>query len=524
VLVKVNTKAIKRSTKRSKNRNPFPPSVEGKDFFFRKGRKVPSKYLAGLQCPLRLWHQCFNPDLASPVSPAQQALFDTGHEVGQLATRLYPEGVLVESDPLRHEQGVWETVRAMEDQKVKAIYEASFSYNDVRVRVDILSRLNSGKWNLVEVKSSTRVKDEYLPDVGIQYYVLKGSGLDIDRVVLLHLNNQYVYDGRKLDLESLFISSDLTQEALYYQEELKGKLQGMKDMLGSSHPPVIAPSRHCFNPNPCEFWEHCAHGLAEDWILELAGMGQDKFDELTSMGIQDIRDVPDSFPLSEIQDRIRRCVKSNEEYVSRGLRDELEKVKYPVHFLDFETLGFAVPKYAGTRPYQSVPFQWSDHILHKIGVLEHQAYLCEEDKDPREEFARTLLGALGKKGSIVTYTNYEEGIIKGLAEDFPQYRDQLLALFGRVKDLHAIIRKNYYHPGFHGSFSLKSVVPALLPEMSYENLAIQEGQQAGLEYLRMIDSATSVEERGRIKSALLAYCGQDTLTMVKLREVLLERC
>jgi hypothetical protein len=149
-------------------------------------KKIPmlskSKYLAGLQCPLRLWHQCFNPNLASPVSPKQQALFDTGHEVGQLATRLYPDGILVETDPLRHQQAVNETVKAMEDPLVKAIYEASFSYDDVRVRVDILSRLGRGKWNLIEVKSATKVKNEYLSDVGVQYHVLKGSGLKIERV------------------------------------------------------------------------------------------------------------------------------------------------------------------------------------------------------------------------------------------------------------------------------------------------------------------------------------------------------
>lgn len=163
-------------------------------------QKIPmlskSKYLAGLQCPLRLWHQCFNPNLAPPASPAQQALFDTGHEVGRLATRLYPEGILVETDPLRHEQAVRETVAAIQDPSIKAIYEASFLYDDVRVKADILSRLSREKWNLIEVKSATKVKNEYLPDVGVQYHVLKGSGLEIDRVILMHLNNQYVYDGR----------------------------------------------------------------------------------------------------------------------------------------------------------------------------------------------------------------------------------------------------------------------------------------------------------------------------------------
>jgi hypothetical protein len=203
--------------------------------------------------------------------------------------------------------------------------------------------------------------------------------------------------------------------------------------------------------------------------------------ELTSMGIDDIFRVPDSFPLSEIQDRIRQCVKGNQEYISPELREELEDVEYPVHFLDFETLGLAIPRYAGTRPYQTIPFQWSDHVLREDGSIEHQEYLCGEDKDPREEFAETLLEALGRRGSIVTYTTYEEGIVRGLAEDFPHYSGRLLATLDRVKDLHAIIRRHYYHPEFHGSFSLKSVLPALLPEMDYTNLAVQEGQQAGLE-------------------------------------------
>jgi predicted RecB family nuclease len=482
-----------------------------------------SKYLAGLQCPLRLWHQCFNPDLASPVSQSQQALFDTGHEVGRLATRLYPEGVLVETDPTRHQKAVRETVKAMGNPRVKTIYEASFSFDDVRVKVDILSRLTRGKWNLIEVKSATKLKNEYLPDVGVQYHVLKGSGLEIDRVILTHLNNQYVYDGRELDLKSLFISSDLTEKAFGYQKELQERLRALKKILESHKPPQILPSRHCANPNPCEFWDHCTENMPEHWIMELSGIGEKKLDELASMGIRDIRDVPASFPLSEIQDRIRSCVKKNMEYISGKLKGELERMEYPIHFLDFETLGLALPRYSGTRPYQSVPFQWSDHVLHKSGVLEHPEYLCEEDKDPREEFTRSLLAALGKRGSIVTYTNYEEGIIKKLADDLPQYRDQLLATLGRIVDLHAIIRKSYYHPGFHGSFSLKSVVPALLPGMNYENLAIQEGQQAGLEYLRMIDPGTSTEERDRIRAALLAYCGQDTLTMVKIREELLKR-
>jgi hypothetical protein len=241
------------------------------------------------------------------------------------------------------------------------------------------------------------------------------------------------------------------------------------------------------------------------------------------MGIEKIGDIPASFSLSALQERIRLCVIHNKDYISPKLKGELMNVEYPLHFLDFETTGSAVPRYAGTRPYQAIPFQWSDHILYEDGAINHQEFLCDEDKDPREEFILSLLDALGRGGSIVTYTSYEEGIIKGLAEELSEYREKLLSLLKRIKDLYKIISRHYYHPGFHGSFSLKSVLPAVLPEMSYENLAIHEGQLAGLEYLRMIDPATSSDDKKKIRKDLLTYCGHDTLAMLKIREELLKK-
>jgi CRISPR/Cas system-associated exonuclease Cas4 (RecB family) len=482
-----------------------------------------SKYVAGLQCHLRLWQKCYNPDLASEISPVQQAIFDTGHRVGELATQVYPGGVLIQEDHLHHNEAVKSTLAAMENPKIKAIYEAGFLYDHVRVRADILQRLKNGKWNLIEVKSSTSVKEVHYPDVAIQYYVLKGAGLAIDRVFLMHLNNQYVYDGKKLDLEGLFSSSDLTEEALEYQEEVPEILAELKGMLANSDPPAMIPSRNCNRPYGCDFYEYCTKDMPEHWVIQLSGIGQNKLDELEDMGFHDIGDIPDEFPLSAIQKRIRACVVNNEEYISRELRGELEDVEYPTHFLDFETLGLAIPRYTGTRPYQGIPFQWSDHILHKNGKLEHREYLCSEDRDPRKELTVKLLEALGKKGSIFMYTGFEKDVIKGLAKDLPKYSRQLLATLDRLVDLHKIIKNNYYHPEFHGSFSLKSVLPAIIPEMGYENLGIQEGQEASIEYMRMLDPSTPAGEKEKIRSDLLKYCGHDTLAMVKIREKFLKR-
>ena len=481
-----------------------------------------SRYLSGLQCHLRLWHSCFNRELASKVTPAQQALFDTGHRIGQLATHLFPEGILIREDHLHHQEAVQTTEHVLLDHNVSSIFEAAFLYHDVRIRVDILKRLDNGQWDMIEVKSSTSVKDIHLPDVAIQYYVLNGSGLKINRVFLLLINNQYVYDGNRLDLENFFYSSDVTDQVLLIQDEIPLRINEQKKMLDSSGAPVIQPSRHCTTPFTCEFWEYCTKDMPEHWIFDLHGISQKKFDELTGMFVKDIKDIPDTFNLTELQARIKKCVIKNDAYISKRLHTQLLNLEYPVHFLDFETMNPAIPLYSDTSPYEVIPFQWSDHILHKDGSLVHKEYLCEDHRDPRENFTRALLEALDERGSIFIYTTYEKIIIKRLAEHFPQYREDLLRIPNRFKDLCSIIRHYFYHPGFHGSFSLKSVLPVLVPEMSYNTLSIKDGSHASYEYLRLIHPDTPSGEKEKIKEDLLAYCSQDTLAMVKIRDQLMK--
>jgi predicted RecB family nuclease len=482
-----------------------------------------SRFLAGRQCPLRLWLRCYNPHLASEVSAAQQAMFDAGHEVGLLATRLFPGGRLIEDDYMHHSEAMEATREAISDPSVPAIFEAAFVYDDVRVRTDILERRDDGRWNLIEVKSSTSVKDAYLLDVAIQYYVLQGAGLKIASAGITHLNNRYVYDGEELELEDLFSFSDLTEVVISIQEEVSRRLSDLKEMLKAAEPPEANPSRFCASPHCCEFWEHCTRNVPEFWVLKLSGITKERLDTLEALDIRDIRDIPSYFPLDQLQDRIRRCVINQEEYLSPELAGELRDVAYPIHFLDFETVAPAIPRYPGTRPYHSIPFQWSDHILHRDGALEHREYLSDEDRDPREEFARSLVKALGTRGSIFSYTLYEKRVIEELAEHLPRFRGRLRSTLGRFKDLHSLVRRYFYHPRFYGSFSLKSVLPALVPDMNYEDLAIQEGNQASLEYLRMIDPSTPQVEKQRIKKALRRYCRQDTIAMVKIREELLSR-
>ena len=482
-----------------------------------------SRFLAGLQCHLRLWYQCYNPELASKVSPAQQAIFQAGQDVGRLATDLYPKGIRIMEDHLHHEEAIQSTLAAMEDKKVQAIFEAAFLFDGVRVRVDILERLEDEKWNLIEVKSAASVKQIYLSDVGIQYHVLRGSGLDIGMAGILHLNSLYVYDGCQLELGSLFTFSDLTEQVMSLQKDIPSLLDGLKAVLKAETPPEIIPSRLCKSPYDCEFWAYCTLEKPSFWVLDLTGIRQDRLNHLIASNIEDVRDIPDDFPLTKLQERIKTCVTHQEEYVSPELEAELKDVQYPIHFLDFETFSPAIPRYAGTRPYQTMPFQWSDHILSEDGTIEHGEYLCNEDKDPREDFAMALLHTLGDEGTIFVYSNYERVVITDLAQHLPQYDEQLLGLLERFKDLMVLIKRYYYHPEFHGSFSLKAVLPALLPDMGYTGLSIQEGNLASYEYSRLLDPATPPEESLRIREDLLAYCRHDTLAMLKIRDELLKR-
>jgi predicted RecB family nuclease len=389
--------------------------------------------------------------------------------------------------------------------------------------VDILERLNAGRWNLIEVKSSTSAKQAHLPDVAIQRYVVEGSGQTIRQCGVLHLNNQYVYQGGNLDLEDFFSFSDLTEQIEALEDDIPLKLRELEEMLTHTSPPDVCPSRLCRSPYVCEFLEHCTREKPEFWIMELSGISQERLDELAEMNIEDIRDIPASFPLTSLQTRIRDAVLGGTEYLAPELGNELRDVQYPVHFLDFETMGPAIPRYAGTRPYQALPFQWSDHVLYEDGTIVHREYLCDKDEDPRDAFATSLLETLGRKGTIFVFTMYEKEVVRQLAEFLPQYRDLLLSTVDRFKDLHALVRKHAYYPGFHGSFSLKSILPALVPSMRYEDLAISDGQHASVAYLRMLDPDTYPEERAEIKRALLAYCANDTLGLVRVREELLKR-
>lgn len=482
-----------------------------------------SRFLAGLQCPLRLWYQCFRRDLAAPVSAAQEAIFEMGRRVGLLATERFPAGVPIVEDFRHHADAERTTRAAMADLQVPAIFEAAFTADGVRIRVDILQRAEDGEWNLIEVKSSTGVKEEHLFDAGIQLRVLQGAGVKLAGAGLMHINRDYVYEGGPWDLFSLFTLADLTDETARLQEEIGARLEALHQVVSRPEPPTISPSRHCLTPYCCEFWDHCTRDMPEHWIMTLPGLNAERFDLLSAMGVVDISEVPDTAPVSAIQQRVVDCVRQNREYISEDLGAALSAVEFPLHFLDFETAAPAMPVFAGTQPFEMIPFQWSDHVMTEDGRLEHLDFLSIDGDDPRPAFIDSLLCALGASGTIFIYSPYEKTVLNHLALRFAERVQEMADVIDRFTDLWAVIRRHYYHPSFHGSFSLKAVLPVLVPDMGYKHLAVQDGTQASFAYLRMIGPETTDSEKRVIEKNLRTYCGQDTLAMVRIREVLLQK-
>jgi predicted RecB family nuclease len=474
-----------------------------------------SRYLSGLQCPKRLYLEIHAQELATPFDEGTQAILDAGTRVGELARERYPGGVLVDVEYFKVEEGLARTAALLADPAVRVLCEGFIAFDDVVVRPDILVRTGANRWRLIEVKSTASAKAEHRDDLAIQAYVLTSAGLTLEDACLMHVNTGYLYPGGAYDLPQLFHEEDLTREVRDRQPDIPARLAAMRRTLAGEKPPVIEPDDHCFAPYECPFWDHCTKYKPARWICHLPGSRR-AFQELSAMGIQTIDEIPAGIPLQLIQQR----VKDNVEWVSPALEAALAAVEYPVHHLDFETLGSAIPLYHNTRPYQSIPFQWSNHIETADGQIRHEAYLCPDSRDPREELATALLTSLGTTGSICTYTGYERGVLTGLAEALPHLRHDLDRICDRLWDLHPIIKAHYYHPAFNGSYSIKAVLPAVAPHLAYDDLEIQEGALASLRFYRMAFGDADPAEKARIRIALLKYCERDTLAMVELRRAL----
>jgi len=483
-----------------------------------------SRYVAGVQCLKRLYFQVHAPELAAELGPASEAIFEQGREVGLLARQMFPGGVAVDGSA-----GLDEAIRATRDlaanPEVPAIFEGTFENGGVLVRVDILQRRRDGRWRLLEVKSTTGLKEHHLDDVAIQARVVSRSGLDLAASCLMQVNRNYVFKGGPIDVRQFFRIRNLTRRVKRLDPKLTFQLRAEFTVLNMPKAPDLPTGRHCTEPVTCEFFDRCNPPRPDDHVGYLPRIQASAVEELVEMGVESISDIPDDFPLNERQRRACASVQTGEPWFSPELKKELGTLKYPLCFMDFESVNPAIPRFAGMRPYDQIPFQWSVHVLRQPGAEpEHHEFLATDTTDPRSEFIASLCAVLDKSGSILVYSAFESQRLSELAAWLPEFAGRINRIQQRLWDLLPVIRNHVYHPGFSGSFSVKYVLPALVPKMTYEGMAVADGTDAGLAWESLTRGSLDQAERHRIRKALLDYCGQDTMAMVRLLEKLRSAC
>ena len=475
-----------------------------------------SKFLSGLQCLKRLYLEIHTPELASKVDPVRKAIMEMGTEVGVMARKRFPEGVLVQESYRQTSAALRRTSELVQDTSTCAIFEGAFEWQGTLVRVDVLERVTAHSWKLIEVKSTARVKAIHIHDLAVQAQVLLGAGIQLVGMNLMHLNTRYLYEGGPLDLEALFVVADLTESVQERLPHVAVQLTEMRRILSEPVPPTIAPDSHCHSPYECQFWDNCTKEKPPRWVYVLPGSRQTFYD-LQAKGIETIDEIPKDFHLTILQQRM----KDNVEWMSDEFSTILRAVEYPIHHLDFEMFMPAIPPYPGTRPYRPIPIQWSNHIEYEDGTIQHESYLCTDPKDPREEIAHSVLATVRQSGTICVYSENERHILLSLGDSVPSLKSSLEAVVERLWDLFWVLQNHYYHPGFAGSFSIKTVLPALVPSLSYDNLDVQNGAMASVIYRKMVFEEPDLIERSRMATAMREYCARDTQGMLNLRHVLL---
>lgn len=467
-----------------------------------------------------IWIEIHEPGKIPETDPVTQHIFDQGHLIGELAKKLFPEGIDIPTEDFMG--NISTTLELLKERK--PLFEAGITAERLYSRVDILNPTGEEGWDIIEVKSSTSVKDVHINDVAFQRYCCNQSGLNIRKCYLILINNQYVRDGQ-IDPEGLFNIHDVTDKVEEASVGIQNRIDGILEVINQEACPEMIIGPHCRDPYECPLTD-CWDSLPEHNIFTLYYGGKKSF-EMYDSGIVAVGEIPSGYKLNDKQRIQQACVASGEPHIDReAVHSFLSSLEYPLYYLDFETIGPAVPLFDGVRPYQNIPFQFSLHVVKgEFSQIEHYSFLASGASDPRPALLSELQKALGNSGSIIAYNKgFEEGILRDLAPAFPEYSDWITQVCSRLVDLLAPFRNfDYYHPVQKGSASLKAVLPAITGR-GYEDLDINDGQLASISFLSATFGDMPNAERVKVMNDLEQYCGRDTEGMVWIVDKLRELC
>lgn len=472
-----------------------------------------SRIAAFEQCPKRLWLSIHRRELAQQDESAS-ARFAVGHEVGAAACAQLPAGVMIKAEPdLR--AAVHATRALLANGHTAPIFEATLEHDGVLVQIDILEPGPDGSWGIAEVKSSTRAKDYHRGDLATQVWVAREAGLSISAAAIRHIDSSFVLK-REGDWNGVFADTVLLTDIEDIICKRAAVVADARRILDEPEPAVI-PGAQCNSPFGCEYTGYCSSALppGPEWPVTVLPAGGGK--AWLARGVTDLLDLEPSDLTSVIHQRVLEATRSGIPYHDRdGARAVIGAWSFPRTWLDFETIGFALPRWVGTRPYQQVPFQFSAHIEQADGTVTHEEFLSLDGGDPRRRCAEALL-ELPVDGAVIAYNaSFEKGRLRELAEAFPDLAGQLLDMADRTVDLLPVTRAHWYHRDQRGSWSIKAVLPTIAPELDYGSLDVKDGMQAQAVYLEAIDARTTPARRAEIDAGLRKYCARDTEAMMVL--------
>lgn len=479
-----------------------------------------SRLLAYRQCHRRLWLEVNRPDLREDSGAIASR---TGQQVGDVARRLYDpksSGVVIDLKAGGPDAALAQTAEALKEGR--RVFEGALLAGGALIYADVLvpaKRAGKAGWRLVEIKSSTDVKETYQDDIAIQAFVAKEARVKLHSVSVAHIDNAFVYKGDG-DYDGLLVEKNLTKETLARRRKVKHWIGEANSVLKGAEP-AVRTGRHCNEPYECAFQDYC-RGKEPQARHPASILPRVQAKALRALLQEnpaiDLADIPDDL-LNERQLRIKKHTLSKTAFFDRaGAASDLARHKPPAYFLDFETISFPVPVWKGTRPYQQVPFQFSVHYLRKDGPVEHHDFLDLSGDDPSRSFAEALVERCGSRGPVLVYNaTFETARIRELAERFPRLRKALLAINKRVVDLLKVAEERYYHPDQQGSWSIKRLLPTIAPDLRYDQLdGIQDGGMAMEGYLEATAPLTSPTRKLQIEGQLRAYCMLDTYAMVRI--------
>jgi len=485
-----------------------------------------SLYTRGLQCSKSLWLKKYKPEVLSVADTQAQAIFETGDKVGALACELFPDGKVVPFKGTSFEEKIALTQTWM-DEGTRNIYEATFQYDGILVMVDILHIDDDGSVEIHEVKSSTEVKDAHMDDASIQYYVLEGLGYDVKKTSIIHINNKYVR-ANNLELDKLFTIADISSEVLQMQEDIPTYLKHFQKQLESKDvEPNIDIGKHCSKPYECDAMAYCWKHIPEYSIFNISRLRSDKKFEMYRDDVIDFSQIGDtsSFSLAQ-QIQIASELNQTDIINKEAIAEFVDGLSYPLYHLDFETFQQAIPEWEDISPFMQIPFQYSIHAEFTDAPMKHYEFLALEGEDPRYELAKNLVNDIPTNVTVLAYNmGFEKGVIRKLAAMFEEFSSQLIAIHDNIQDLMTPFqKKDYYVPSMKGSYSIKKVLPALVPTMAeaYKELeGVQNGGDAMQTYAKLAHMDDKAEV-ARLREALLRYCELDTMAMVRVSEKLKE--